>query len=154
MKKSIVLIFALALFFSCDKEKEEPVISKTDLLTGGSQKTWYMHSASPADELCSSQSDNTYIFFADGSFEYDHGTVTMGTDNDSECGDLVNLEGTWEFKENETAIVIVGRRVKGETEDMAEPLTLFDVKIDELAIGRLVLVDRNDPALSAEFRPK
>jgi VCBS repeat-containing protein len=151
MKKTTLFFSVLTLFFfACEKDSEPVVLSKTDLLTSGSQKTWYTFSSTP-EPLCSSTHDDTYTFFADGSFEYDHGIITES--DDGECGDLINLEGTWKFEENESAITITALRAKGATEDM-DPLTIIQADITELTIGRLVLVSKDGTSGTLEFRPK
>ena len=149
MNKSILLIFALTLFFACNDEKDDPARSKTELLTGGNLKSWYLFSSTP-EEPCSSAIDDSWIFFSNGSFEYNHGVVTE--DETGECGDLVNIEGTWEFENNETTLTIIALREKGSTSN-STPLTLLQGEINVLDDGRLVVTATN-PSTSAEFRKK
>ena len=148
-----ILIISLILFLSaCDKDKdnETPIPSKTELLTAGSQKDWYIFSSTP-ESPCPSSVDDTWTFFADGQFEFDHGTVTE--DEGEECGDFVNLEGTWEFSSDEKNITIVALRAKGSTEDFDTPVTIGSGVITELTEGRMV-VTSPDGEESYELRPR
>jgi len=144
--KRTILIFSLSLLvFACDKdEKEQPAPSRTELLTGGSQKSWYQFLSTPDD--CASSGDNTWTFFADGTLAYDHGTVTK--DEAGECGDFINFEGTWAFSEEETMITIVALRPTGSTEEI-EPYTIGPGTITTLTNDRLVITTVEG---SVEFR--
>lgn len=150
MKKTILIISAVFLAFACDKDEKEQDPSKTDLLTGGSQKSWYVYSVTP-DGACASSSDDTWTFFADGALAYDHGTVTE--DLEGSCGDYMNLEGTWNFSNNETEIAFVALRAAGSTEDMAEPFTIGTGIVTTLTSDRLVITADADGEI-VEFRKK
>lgn len=149
MKKSILILSALFLVFACDKDEKESAPSKTELLTGGSQKSWYIYASTPEDP-CGSASDDTWTFFADGSVAYDHGTVTE--DQEGQCGDLINFEGTWAFSAEETEITIVALRAAGSTEAM-DPFTIGSGAITTLTTDRLVITtDGNSETI--EFRKR
>jgi hypothetical protein len=124
MKKNLIIVAALSLFFSCDKDEESPVVSKKDQLTGTTQRGWYIHSMTP-DERCSSGADDTWTFFSDGSFEYNNGTITEDITDEGGCGDFANLLGSWELTENETHIKIIAKSRKD------DPSTTFDLAILE-----------------------
>lgn len=150
MKKAILIISTVFLLFACDKDEKEQTPSKTDLLTGGSQKSWYVFAVTP-DGPCPSSSDDTWTFFADGSMAYDHGTVTES--QEGTCGDYINLEGTWEFTNNETEITLVATRAAGATEEMAEPFTIGNGVVTTLTSDRLVISVNGDSEI-VEFRKK
>ena len=99
MKKMTLLTLTLISIFACDNE--ESTLSKSDFLTSGSQKSWYIFSVTP-DGPCGSVSDDTWTFLVNGTLTYNHGTVTE--DPVKQCGDLVNLEGTWQFSNSETTL--------------------------------------------------
>lgn len=151
MKKTTLLLSALLLVFACDLDEKEqaPAPSKTELLTNGNQKSWYIYSSVPEDP-CASASDDTWTFSADGSFAYDHGAVTE--DEAGECGDLINFEGTWAFSTDETAITIVALRATGSTENM-DPLTIVSAIITTLTSDKLVITAIGDSG-SVELRKR
>jgi hypothetical protein len=107
MKRVLFSLLILVVVFACkDDEKEEK--TKTQLLTNGSSKAWNITDESPLDEdpNCRPTAeyilDNSWTFYADGKFTYDHGTVT---DSES-CGDLINFFGTWTLTNNESVFTI------------------------------------------------
>lgn len=151
MKKNLLFIFALTLFFACDKEKEDPAVSKTDLLSGGSQKTWYIYAALP-DDRCASATDDSWIFSSNGTFEFNHGAIIE--DEVNECSDFVNIEGTWKFENNEATLTIIALKEKGSTEDIGT-LTLVQGEISVLTNERLVITySTPSPSGSVEFRKR
>ena len=151
MKKTILVLTALFLVFACDEEKvQAPLPSKTELLSGDNQKSWYIYSSTPEGQ-CTSGADDSWTFSADGGFAYDHGTVTEGEDEDGECGDLINLEGTWAFSEEETEITIIALRGTESTEDL-DPMTIVTGDITTLTRDRFVITAEG--LGSAEFRTR
>ena len=151
MKKTTLILSVLFLIFACDKDEKEqgPAPSKTELLTAGNQKSWYVYSSTPEDP-CASASDDTWTFSTDGSFAYDHGAVT--DDEEGECGDLINFEGTWAFSADEAAITIVALRATGSTENM-DPLTIVSAIITTLTSDKLVITAIGDSG-SVELRKR
>jgi len=130
-------------------------------LTNSSSKTWYLQQVSPTSN-CKSMDliarDNTYTFFADDRFEFDHGQVTEDPDCNGEgcCSDWVNLEGTWAFTNNGKGLKIIALRIKGTSESLDNEV-LFNASIDLLSedILRLRIVDPETKIThSLEFRKK
>jgi hypothetical protein len=72
--------------------------TKTQFLTNGTSATWYITST----PSCESQRDDKWIFYANGIFEYDHGSIVE--DNKEGCSDMVNAVGTWNFSNKETTL--------------------------------------------------
>ena len=138
MKKTILILSIMFAVIACDKDEKEqaPAPSKKELLTGGTQKDWYIYSISP-DDRCASGADDTWTFSADGSLAFDHGTITE--DEQGECGDFINFEGTWEFSSDETEITAIARRAAGAAEDMDESVTVLDGTITTLTNDRMVI---------------
>ena len=148
MKKNLLILTLLLTILSCEKdEREITPPSKTELLTNGNQKSWFVFSSSP-DDACSSSADDSWTFFSDGTFEYDHGDVTEGDDG---CGDLINFEGSWTFTNEESDITIVALRATGSTDNM-DPLTVVDGSLTVLTEDRLVITA--DGLGSMELRKK
>jgi hypothetical protein len=111
------------------------------LLTNNSQKSWVISSIS-SGSACSSSSDDSWIFFANGTFEYNHGTVTEDATN--ECSDFVNYVGTWEFTNNEAGLRIKALHEKGNASNAIE-MTIMDATIVVLDESQLK-VTQADPS--------
>ena len=125
--------------------------TKLTLLTGNSNKSWYYY----MPDLNSSEqkifADNTYTFFSDGSFEFDHGSVIEEAGCKKDCpGDLVNFEGKWEFTNNETGLRITALHEKGNAAN-AHTMVLYDATIVSLTETSLVL-DQKDPETKISYR--
>ena len=152
MKKTILILSIMFAIIACDKDEKEqaPTPSKKELLTGGTHKDWYVYSINP-DDRCASGVDDTWTFFADGSFAFDHGTITE--DEQGECGDLINFEGTWEFSADETEVTVIARRAAGASEDMDESITILNGTITTLTADKLV-VTFPDNSASIELRKR
>jgi VCBS repeat-containing protein len=152
MKKTFLILSIMFAIIACDEDEKEqaPAPSKKELLTGGTHKDWYVYSSSPEDR-CASGVDDTWTFFADGSFAYDHGTITE--DEQGECGDLINFEGTWEFSSDETGITVIALRAAGAAEDMGESITVLGGNITTLTNDRMV-VTLEDNSASIELRKR
>ena len=109
------------------------------LLTGGNHKAWQLVSHTPEQPgaTCKSShpiaSDNMYTFFADGSFSFDHGSITedQQCDNEDCCSDMVNMIGTWKFANSGKGLVIKVLYEK-ENPDNKFTLTLFSATIEQL----------------------
>lgn len=151
MKHMTLMILTLISIFACDRGTT-PAPTKTDFLTSGSQKSWYPFSSTP-DDACGSISDDTWTFFANGTFTYDHGTITEDVNNN--CGDLINLEGSWEFSNNETTLTVTGLREAGASTDNLS-LTLMQGDVTLLDNDRLVVstTGPNSVQYIIEFRKK
>jgi hypothetical protein len=112
---------------------------RTFLLTDGIDKTWYIYSSFPegvnstCDETHIIQADNTYIFYSNGTFEFDHGEIVEDTNCTSEdcCSDLVNITGKWKLRNNDKKLRIVAEYETGNKSNALQ-LTLFDATIDYL----------------------
>lgn len=140
------------------------MLGNTNPLTGNMNKCWYLNLVTPESDqvTCKSSSsikrDNTYTFFADGRFEFDHGQITEDPNCKDEgcCSDWVNIEGTWAFTNNGKGLKIVALRVKG-TSTSLDNEVLFDASIDLLSeeVLRLKVVDPETKIRhSLEFRKK
>lgn len=153
MKKNLIIVAALTLIFSCDKDEESPVVPKKDLLAGTTQRGWYLHSMTP-DERCSSSADDTWTFFPDGSFEYDNGTITEEVTNEGGCSDFADLLGSWELSENETHLTVIAESRKD------DPSTTFNLTIMEGTLKTVsddkLIIEATDPSTNekatVEFR--
>lgn len=145
MKKILSVLLICVVVVACNKDDESP--SKTNLLTGGTQKGWYVYSITPdEDEDCTSGDDDTYTFFADGKFQYNHGAIVEAGD----CSDLANFDGTWAFTNSEGKIVITAvKETGGDTFD--EPLEIANATITSISADKLVLTQG---VTSIELRKK
>jgi hypothetical protein len=77
--------------------------------------------------------DNTWTFFADGSFEFDHGAITQDPDCMEEgcCTDLVNIIGNWSLTENGTMIKVMFLHEKDNPSNTLNE-EFFSAEIDKL----------------------
>jgi hypothetical protein len=147
-----LLIFILTFFTYSDSEDISNATSKTDLLTSGTQKSWNVSAMTP-DERCSSSSDDTWTFFADGTFEFSHGTVTE--DKPNNCSDFVNLTGTWTLTNSESTLTVVGSKEKGDAANNFS-VTMLKGTISVLDEEKLVVVTTISPAeqYTIEFKKR
>ena len=122
--------------------------SKTQLLTNGSFKAWFISTApnSDCEGIENMSNDNTWTFFNDGKFTFDRGTVTEAGD----CSDIKNVTGTWKFEENETKIRIHVSYNTDDSSDIIDQELVF-ASIVELAADKMVL-DMDGSA--ATFNPR
>jgi hypothetical protein len=138
MKKLLIPVLFLFLL-ACDDD-EAP--SKTELLTNNSSKNWNI-TADTSDEEeedpgClvggAMNMDNTWTFYSDGKFTYDHGEVVEAEG----CVDFKNLTGTWSFLEDETKLRIF---LLHDTDDPTDVLNseLFSVNLIEISAEKFVL---------------
>ncbi|HEY8937838.1 MAG TPA: hypothetical protein VIM65_21585 [Cyclobacteriaceae bacterium] len=138
ISKLIFLISSIA-WFNVNTNIDGSVDDRTMLLASASSKSWYIYSTTPETDhpTCLSTHaisiDNTYTFYANGTFEFDHGTVTEspGCTSDECCSDLVNFTGTWKFTNNQNSIVITGLAEKG------NPANKFNLELYNGAISQL-----------------
>lgn len=112
--------------------------TKVRLLCGDSFKSWALYDQSPEGiGTCSSSSDisrdNTYTFFADGKFTFDHGQITDDDDCEGEhcCGDIINVTGQWYFANDGRGIVIKSKFETGNP-DNTIAITLFSGSVESL----------------------
>lgn len=102
---ALVAVFSAALFFACSKDDEK---TKIEMITSGS---WRMTAATcePAIPgvgnnifvlMESCQKDNIYTFNANGTKLEDEGATKCNPD------DPQTVNGTWEFAENETKVIL------------------------------------------------
>jgi hypothetical protein len=147
MKNSLFTLLILSVVIACDNDKDSP--SKLNLLTAGSQKGWYPYDATGFD-LCPSNADDTWIFFADGTFELDNGDI-----NESEaesCSDLVSLIGEWEFQNGESEIEVEALQEKDDPTNTFS-FIILDGNIKTLTEDKLV-IEAEDGDESIEFRKR
>lgn len=150
MKRLSLILVLFVVLISCGDDDDKGT-SKTQLLTGGSSKTWYLYAITGADDPCPSTEDDDWTFFADGKFEHDNGDITDSPDES--CGDLVNFIGEWEFEQGETRLTA---RALYETEDPTNTFDfeLFDaLEIETLTEERLILKGDDDDQ-TVEFRAR
>jgi hypothetical protein len=148
--KKLLLPAIFVFLLACDDD-EAP--SKTELLTNNSSKSWNVtgdSSDDEDDEGCSVNSerskDNTWTFYSDGKFTYDHGEVT----ETETCGDFKNITGTWSFLEDEKKLRIF---ILYNTDDPTDVLNdeLFSANLIEISADKFVL--END-GIQLTFTPK
>jgi hypothetical protein len=141
--------------------------SETDkllTLTSMERKSWSLSSITPINPSnCPTASrsfeDNSYTFFVDGIFEFDHGSITQDPNCNSDdcCGDMPNLIGKWEFLNNETQLRVTALRPKDVTGDEFEPIVLFYGRIDQLDEDVLKISQvnlKNNVRYTYEFRKR
>ena len=111
MKKLIILISVIA-FWGCDKDSTgtgggggESLSSKTQLLTNGSSRTWKLDENLTSYELHVFDYDNRWTFQSDGSYSFDHGTITEDTQDPSSM-DMINHSGEWLIYDNDNKIML------------------------------------------------
>ncbi|MEX2235379.1 MAG: hypothetical protein WD824_24660 [Cyclobacteriaceae bacterium] len=136
MSKLVFLIGLLIWSVGVDQTNGSGIVDNNALLTGNNKKSWYLYSTTPDNsgeckDLESVKSDNSYIFSADGGFEFDHGTVTEDPSCEDCCSDFVNIVGQWKFTGNEKGIRVTLIHEKGKKEN-AHTMVLFDASIELL----------------------
>jgi hypothetical protein len=150
MKKILIPVLFIFLL-ACD---DDDAPSKTELLTNNSSKNWNITADSSDDEEvdpgCKVEGamnmDNTWTFYSDGKFIYDHGEVTEAEG----CGDLKNLTGTWSFLEDEKKLRIF---FLYNTDDPTDVLNseFFSANLIEISADKFVLELDGE---QATFTPK
>jgi hypothetical protein len=155
MKRSPLLIASMMLVaIACSKDEDKPV-SKKELLTNNSSKSWNITDETPADlePGCGPSSDgakdNTWTFYADGKFTFDHGTVVE--ESESSCSDFINITGTWSFTDNESKLLIVAEKDTDNPDEVRDAETIFHADIKKLTKDALVLASSGT---EATFSPK
>jgi hypothetical protein len=109
------IIFFLIIVTFSNWTYRYPEAENRNFLASDTKKDWQLVRSTPEPELNSCKPlgsvlyDNTWTFFADGSFEFDHGAITQDPDCMEEgcCTDLVNIIGSWSFTENGTMIKVM-----------------------------------------------
>ena len=150
MKKSFVVLTLIVLMLAC---KDEEKISRLQLLTNGSTKSWNVTAESPESSEISCRpdtdfaSDNSWAFSSDGTFKYDHGTLTEG----EVCSDMRNLTGNWKFTESESNLLITLLYETGNPSYTFDGDTLFLTSIETLTTSTLTL---KQDGQSLTFSPK
>lgn len=152
----ILLFYILFLFFpffegNTTKFNDLP----KDFLTNGDYKTWYLAVKTPEEafESCKASSpmsqDNSWIFYVDGTFEFNHGEITE-TDCNEEgcCTDFVNIIGRWELTNGEAGLKITLLYEK-ENPDNNISDVLFDAQIKEITED-ILLISQTDPSTGTE----
>jgi hypothetical protein len=146
---TLLSLFLLVSIFVSPVEPV-PVETKAILLAGSTQKAWYLTSKTPEPAMAPCQSsspqsmDNTWTFYADGTFTYNHGAVTEDADCNEPgcCSDLANLEGSWELKGAEEGLTITALKLQ-ESQESIGAVTLMDARILLLEEGRLRLSQKH-----------
>jgi hypothetical protein len=112
----------------------------TEVLAGTNSKSWYLYSSTPEANIASCKTshplslDNTFTFYANGTYEFDHGAVTEDPACMSEncCSDLINISGTWKFTNNQTGLVITAVSEKGKPANVIN-MVIYSGTIEELS---------------------
>ncbi len=130
--------------------------SPEELLSGTGQKTWYLTAMSPDKSgACSISSvhcqDNSWTFYSDGSFEYDHGALTIDPECEGEgcCSDMVNLVGKWELTNNKVGLKLTTLHEKGKPENIFS-VVLFDAVFKQMEGNQFVLT-QSDPKSAQSY---
>jgi hypothetical protein len=132
---NLIMLLSFLYFGSYDTKED-----RLRLLSGQSNKTWYLYSQG-ADNMCAAiQDDNSYLFYADGTFEFDRGMLTeeAGCINENCCSDMVNIIGRWKLIHDQKRLRVIADREAGNEKNILK-LTLFDATIDHLDEGVLKL---------------
>jgi hypothetical protein len=135
------MLLLVLVTISCDKDNEKP--SKVKLLTNGSTKSWNITNETPPDDDadCRPDSeflvDNSWNFSADGSFTFDHGTVTEGTS----CSDLINLTGNWSFEDGGSKLHITLDHATDNPQLVFNDETFFSLDIKSLTATKLIVTE-------------
>lgn len=131
-KIALALLMSAAVACSKDDEKK---ISKEELLTANSSKSWNVTYATfdkdEPDESCKSvnvsTADNAWIFKSKGVFEFNNGTLTEVPEcPECQCSDFANLTGTWKLFSNEDSLSVVAT---GRIEDNGDITDFADIEI-------------------------
>lgn len=153
--KTFSLIIGIALFFISAKSSEN---YKCELLIG----EWYLFETTVqgGEETCHASegviNDNSYIFLADGTFEFRHGVVTEDTQCDDCCHDMVDIVGEWEYNETESTISVTALHEKANAANSMYA-TLYNGKLQIVEETRFVLVQMNTETgmrYTLEFRKR
>lgn len=157
MKRTFLQISLLALLAACGSDDDKK-ISDLELLAGTAQKAWYMYDETPKDEDClptaAFKLDNSWIFFADGSFEFDPGDLTEDPECEDCCSDIINVTGWWEFTNDGKGIKITVDHEK-DNPDGFDPFVMMDGSIDALTGDQLKVTQVVDGVnQTAELRKK
>lgn len=150
MKKVLILLCIASLFVACADEEipEEPVeLTKAEMLASEESKVWLLFAITPEEDPCAEEeeymSDNTWTFFADGTFKFDHGTVTES--EICQSSDFINLTGSWEISEDGTEFASYLLSATDNPEDV------YPEGEVEYIIGTIVLLEENKFLLSTVF---
>ena len=108
-------------------------------LAGQDSKQWSLYASTPDGAIGSCHTshpvaqDNIYIFHVDGTFQFDHGTITEDPNCKDEncCSDLVNITGKWKFLNNKKRLRITAVQDKDSANNKLN-IVLFDANIDQL----------------------
>ena len=157
----LLLIGLMLWVFGDDKINGSGIVDNATFLTGGNKKSWYLYSNTPENsggckEAEAVSSDNTYTFSSDGSFEFDHGTITEDASCEDCCTDFVNVIGEWKFTKNQKGLQVTILHEKGNKRN-AKKMLMFDASIDQLneAVLKFSQADKETGTLYAfEFRRK
>jgi hypothetical protein len=146
-------------FIFCSSFFSEPLSfseDKTSLISGATHKQWFLYSKAP-DEAgsCISSAplsrDNTYTFYANGTFEFDHGAITEDATCQGEdcCTDFVNLTGTWRFTNSQKGLRIIALHETGNTAN-AQKIVLYNGTIEYLDESVLKF-SQSDPSTNIKY---
>lgn len=158
------LLLILTYFFGLQPiTAETQPATNTLLLAGATQKSWYLYSQSPEGAVasCTAASalsqDNNWIFFANGTMEFDHGTITEDANCQQEdcCMDMINFMGTWTFANGETTLVVNVLHEKNNPSNALNSL-LFNATITQLTASSFILtmVGEEGAIQTMEFRAR
>jgi hypothetical protein len=108
-------------------------LSNKELLAGTEKQSWTLFSTTTG--RCISATDDSWIFFADGSFEFNHGTVIE--DEINRCRDFINITGRWELTDNDSRLKVI---VTLEKDGVANIHPLLEGRIQELNEEKLIVI--------------
>jgi len=158
------LVFLISVVSSINLIGNHSAQDQTLLLSSVNSKSWYLYTSLPESTVSSCKSsskislDNTYTFYANGTFEFDHGTVIEDPSCQDEgcCSDFINLSGTWKFTNDQTGIVITALNERGYPDHKVN-IELYNGTISELTESsfKISQVDPETKVLhTIEFRKK
>jgi hypothetical protein len=131
---------------------------KLQFLTNGNSKSWILVKSPEAECKQSSKiaEDNLYTFYANGTFEFDHGTLTEDSSCDDCCNDFVNIVGEWKFTGNKKGLRVTTLHEKGNKAN-AKTMVIYDATIDQLSEDVLIISQKDKETgttYTMEFRKK
>lgn len=130
MKKMLLCVMTFSLsFFAC--EKEEHIPSHSELLTGGSSKTWvvkrvFMGGEEITEAIFPCALDDNYIFRSDATFEVNEGETKCYTSEPQ-----ISESGTWLFIQSNSKIV----RISEELTDTVSIARLTETELHIIAVN-------------------
>jgi hypothetical protein len=134
--RSILYVSILTLLILASCSKDDPKVSKTDLLTSKAWKQTKVKAMGVEGEPDDCYKDNTYTYKTDKSYVEDEGATKCDPDDDQ------TTSGTWKFNSDETILTLtVGSDglnisidqtiVELSTSTLKVKYTIFDIEVEE-----------------------